>query len=625
MTRLLVGVVGHVDHGKSALVRALTGRDTDRLPEEKRRGISIALGFAHLRVEPDVDIDLLDMPGHEQFVRTMIAGATGIDALLLVVAANEGIRAQTIEHVDIARLLGQRRGVIAVTKTDLVTPDVAARVAADAQQLLARAGFEPPAVVMTSAVRGEGIGELGKALCVLAASAHVRTTDGICYLPIDRAFSIAGHGPVVTGTLRGAPISSGDTLEVWPARRRVRVRAVQVHGEPVVAALPGQRVALNLRDIDTADLRHGMVVAAPDTLEPSGWLTIAIRTVDSAPPLKNGIQLRGLLGTQETDIRLRLLDREVLEAGENGFAQLHLAAPVAIPAGEHVVLRLPSPARTVAGGRVLEPVTRRLRRNAPSVLARLEKLRDLSPEALVAAEAEREASGKVTLQSLSQLSSLSVARIGELLAALPVVVTRKGIVLRRAEVEALMARIPLLLAAQAAGLSGNNLRSLLPGTAAALLDEALGELLARSVIVRRGSQFLVPRPDEDRARARNEAELTATLAAMLREAGLTPPVPGAIVTDAPTKRAVDRLLREGVIVRTVDRAKGKELLFHRDVIAEAQHRLAPLLDSGPGLLVTEIAAALGISRKFCMPLLDHLDSIGFTRRVADRRQRGSRR
>lgn len=623
MTRLVVGVVGHVDHGKTALVRALTGRDTDRLPEEKRRGISIALGFAHLPAGPDADIDLIDMPGHEQFVRTMIAGATGIDALLLVVAANEGIRPQTIEHVDIAALLGLRRAVMAISKTDLVAPEEAARVAGEVARLLERAGFDPPLRVMTSVLREEGIGELRQALSALVARQRPRRADGVPYLPIDRAFTMPGHGPVVTGTLRGAPVADGDLLELLPARRRVRVRAVQVHAEPVAAALPGQRVALNLRDIDTADLRHGMVLAAPDALVPSEWLTMAIRAVDGAPRLKNGARLRVLLGTTEIDGRLRLLDREVLEAGGSGFAELHLAVPVAILAGEHGVLRLPSPARTVAGGRILEPVTRRLRRNDPSVLARLERLRDLSPEALVATELEREDSGKVSLQGLSRLSSLSVARIGELLVALPVVVTRKGIVLRRAQVEALVARIPLLLAAQTTGLSGNQLRSLLPGTAAALLDEALGQLLARGVIVKRGSQFLVPRPDEDRARARSEAELAASLAAMLREAGLAPPVPGAIVTDAKTKRAIDRLLREGAIVRAVDRAKGKELLFHRDAITEAQRCLAPLLDSGPGLLVTEIAAALGISRKFCMPLLDHLDGIGFTRRVGDRRLRGA--
>ena len=501
MTHLVIGVMGHVDHGKTALVRALTGKDTDRLSEEKRRGISIALGFAHLRAGPDTDIDLIDMPGHESFVRTMISGATGIDALLLVVAANEGIKPQTIEHVDIAGLLGLRRAVVAISKIDRVAPEESLRVAEEVTQLLGRSGFDTPVPVMASALCGEGIAELRQALCALATGQRPRAADGVLYLPIDRAFTITGHGPVVTGTLRGAAVVSGDTLELLPARRMVRVRAVQVHGGQVARALPGQRVALNLRDVELAGLERGMVLAAPDTLALSDWLTVsirAIRAVESAPPVKNGMRLRALFGTAEIDSRLRLLDRDVLEAGQNvdqsGFAQLHFSTPVAIPAGEHVVLRLPSPACTVAGGRVLDPVARRLRRGDPLVLAHLETLCDLSPEALVAAEVQREAAGKVTLQRLSQLSALSVPRIGELLTALPVMVTRKGVVLRRVEVEALMARIPPLLALQVGGLPVNNLRSLLPGTVAVVLDEALDRLLAQAVIVRRGNQFLRPSP-----------------------------------------------------------------------------------------------------------------------------------
>src|SRR5579864_198757 len=208
-----MGVIGHVDHGKSALVRALTGEDTDRLPEERQRGISIALGFAHLKVAPATDIDLIDMPGHERFVRTMISGATGIDAVLLVVAANEGIKPQTIEHVDIAGLLGLRRAVVAVSKTDLVAPEQAAAVADDTARLLTRSGLDPLPPIMTSALQEKGIDDLRRALETLAASQHPRSADGMAFLPIDRAFSIPGHGPVVTGTLRGACVATGDTLE----------------------------------------------------------------------------------------------------------------------------------------------------------------------------------------------------------------------------------------------------------------------------------------------------------------------------------------------------------------------------------------------------------------------------
>ena len=619
MTRLVVGVIGHVDHGKTALVRALTGEDTDRLPEEKRRGISIALGFAHLG--GDADIDLIDMPGHERFVRAMISGATGIDAVLLVVAANEGCRPQTIEHVDIAGLLGLRRAAVAISKTDLVASAQASRAADDAVRLLVQAGLEPLPPIMTSALQEKGIDDLHRALEALAAIQRPRAADGVTFLPIDRAFSAPGHGPVVTGTLRGAAISAGDTLELLPSRRPVRVRAVQVHGAPVPAAAPGERVAINLRDIEIAELRRGMALSAPDALPLSEWLTISMRALESAPRLKNGMRVRAMLGTDELDARLRLLERDTLEAGQTGFAQLHLAEPVALPAGEHVVLRLPSPPRTIAGGRVLEPGTRRRQRNCPRILERLEDLRALPRAAMIAAEIQRQASAGTTLRHLSQLSALAAPRIVELLRTLPFVVTRSGLVVRKADLDQLLSRIPPLLAQHATGLSHEKLLSALPGTGPAVLEEALAHLLTRGVLSKRGSQFLVPRPEEDRARAHHEARLAAQIAATLRRSGLTPPSPTAIVTDPLSKRAVEQLLRDGLIVRALDRAKGKEILFHRDAIEEAQRRLAPLLERVPGLLVTEVGAALGISRKYSMPLLDHLDTIRFTRRIKDRRVR----
>jgi selenocysteine-specific elongation factor len=616
-------VIGHVDHGKTALVRALTGEDTDRLPEEKQRGISIALGFAHLRVGSDTDIDLIDMPGHERFVRTMISGATGIDAVLLVVAANEGSKPQTVEHVDIAGLLGLRRAVVAISKTDLVSPPEARRVADDALRLLARSGLDPLPPVMTSALQEKGIEDLRQALKALAAKLRPRAADAVTFLPIDRAFSIAGHGPVVTGTLRGAAITAGDTLELLPLRRTVRVRAVEVHGTRMAAATPGQRVAINLRDVEIAELKRGMALTAPDTLELSDWLTISIRAVEGAAPLKNGMRVRAMLGTDELDARLRLLDRDVLEAGQTGFAQLHCALAVALPAGEHVVLRRASPPQTVAGGKVLEPGTRRQPRNCPRILQRLEDLCAMPPAAMIAAEAERQGPAGTTLRQLSQLSALATPRIVELLQTLPLAVTRSGLVVRKADLDSLLSRIPSLLTPHATGLSHDKLLSALPGTGAAVLDEALGRLLARGVISKRGSQLLVPRPEEDRARAGSEAELASRIAEMLRRAGLTPPNPSAIVTDPQSRRAVDRLLREGVIVRAVDRAKGREILFHQEAIEDARRRLAPLLGRAPGLLVTEAGAALGISRKYSMPLLDHLDTIRFTRRIKDRRVRAS--
>jgi selenocysteine-specific elongation factor len=619
VTHLVLGVIGHVDHGKTALVGALTGEDTDRLPEEKQRGISIALGFARLKLDAQSAVDLIDMPGHERFVRTMISGATGLDAALLVVAANEGIKPQTVEHVDIAGLLGLSRAVVAVTKTDLVAPEAARAVGDEAVRLLARAGLSAAAPVLTAAPQGRGVDDLRRAIGALAAGQRSRPADGLAYLPIDRAFSIPGHGPVVTGTLRGAALSAGDALELLPAGRPVRVRAVQVRGAGWRTAAPGQRVALNLRDVELAELARGMALAAPDTLTPADWLTFAVRAVDGAPPLKNGARLKALFGADEVEARLRLLDRDVLAPGQRGFAQLRCERPVALPAGEHLILRLISPARTVAGGKLLEAAARRERRGDPAVLERLAALRDLPPAEVIAREVERAGPAGTTLRQLSQLTALAQPRIAELLQGAPVLVTRTGLVLARVELDRLVSRIPALLARQRDGLSPDKLLAALPGASEAALEEALVRLSSRGAVVRRGGQLLVPRPEEDLARARTEEELAGKIAEALRQGGLTPPDPKAIVTDLAAKRAVDRLLREGVIVRALDRPRGKEILFHREAIDDARRRLAPLLARDEGLLVTEAGAALGVSRKYSMPLLDHLDSIRFTRRIDERR------
>lgn len=622
MTRIVVGVIGHVDHGKTALVRALTGQDTDRLPEEKRRGISIALGFAHLTAGPDSEVDLIDMPGHERFVRTMISGATGIDAVLLVVAANEGIKPQTVEHVDIASLLGLRRAVIAITKTDLVSRDQSRRTAEEAVRLLVESGLEPMPPAMVSAPRGEGIDELRRRLEALTAGQAPHSTDGLAYLPIDRAFSVTGHGPVVTGTLRGAAIRAKDTLELLPSCRRVRIRGIQVHGARVAAALPGQRVALNLRDVELVELERGMAVAAADALMPSEWLTVAIRAVPGAPPLRNGIRVSALIGTSELEGRLRLLDSDILHAGESAMAQLHCAEPVAVPAREPVILRLPSPARTVAGGRVLEPVTRRCRRHDPQILQRLECLRDLAPAALIAAELRRRGAAGVSLRHASQLTALAVPTIAGLIRTQPIATTRSGWLVRQSDLKDLIAGISALVAPHAGGLTRKQLSAALPEAGPEILEEALAQLLARGALQERGDRVSVPRPAEDRLRAQRDSELAVRIAEMLRKAGLSPPNPGEIVTDARSHRAVDRLLRAGILVRAVDRAKVREMLFHRDAIEEARRRLGPLLDRPQGALVMEMREALGISRKHIMPLLEHLDAIRFTRRIHDRRVRG---
>lgn len=649
MTRRLLGVIGHVDHGKTALVRALTGIETDRLPEEKRRGISIALGFAHF-IAGDATVDLIDMPGHERFVRTMVSGATGIGAVLLVVAANEGIQAQTVEHIEIAALLGLRQTVLAVTKRDLATPERLAEVTRDSLALARSAGLEVAETVAVSAVRGDGIEALRAALARLPG-ADAREW-GYPWLPVDRAFSIAGHGTVVTGTLRRGAIASGDELVLSPSGEAVRVRGLQVHNAKVASAGVGQRVAVNLRAVSTEETARGVALTRPGALPPASWLSVRLRAVPSAAgPLRDGARLRLLAGTLEVEASLRLLDRRELAPGETGSAQLHCAEPVAVPAREAFILRSPSPARTVAGGVVLDPQASRLRRRDPAALERLERLAGETPERLVAREvADAGAAGRPVL-ALARLSGLSPDRVvaalgdkaagdkalgdkasgdkaagpqGPASAGTGAVVIARGVAVARAALDAVGARVPALLAEAPDGMARERLLAALPGVSGPVLEESLSRLAASGVLRLAGGLVAPVRAAFERDRADRDQLGAEALAERVRQAGLSAPDTRDFAADPVLRRLADRLVREGVLVRASDRVQKRELLFHRDTVEAARLRLAPLLAEGAGLLVSDAGAALGVSRKFSVPLLEHFDQIGFTRRVADRRQLAQR-
>ena len=615
--RLLLGVIGHVDHGKTALVRALTGMETDRLEEEKRRGISIALGFAHLDL-PGAVADLIDMPGHERFVRTMISGATGIDAVLLVVSAAEGIKPQTVEHVDIAGLLGLRQAVIAVSKADLVPRPQAEAVAQEVAALVRAAGMAVAPPVLTSAITGEGLGALRDAIGQALQAASVQEDDGFPYLPIDRAFSLAGHGTVVTGTLRRGGIVAGSELAAIPSGETVRVRGLQVHGAPVTAAAPGQRVAVNLRGTELAAVPRGSALTVAGLLAPSAWLSVQIRSVASAPKLTTTARLRLLFGTQEVDARLRLLDRDELQPGETALAQLHCAMPVCVPARERFILRLASPASTVAGGVVLDPETIRQRRHAPRVLTRLTALATATPAAIVQQEVVGAGHSGVGLPRLARMAGVAPARAAALLAGGPLLLLRNGQAVTPDALDAVAARLPRVLQSHADGLSREALGRLLPNVGAAVLDEAASRLARSGVLRQERGLIRVYQAARERSQAEADAALATRMLDALRKAGLTPPDASTLASDPLARRLLDRLVREGAVIRTTDRVQKRDIFFHPDAVEGARRRLAPLL-SEPGLLVKEAGEALGISRKFSVPLLEHLDAVRFTRRVADRR------
>ncbi len=624
MRTALIGVLGHVDHGKTALVRALTGTETDRLPEERARGISIALGFARL-LHGDAEIDLVDVPGHERFVRTMVAGATAMQASLLCVDAQEGVRLQTAEHAGIAALLGIRRGVVAVTRCDRAGAGAAARAAAPARVLLARLGLGDWPVVATSAVTGEGMAALADRLGGLAREGLPpeggSAAEG-AWLPVDRAFSVAGAGTVVTGALRRAPLAVGEEVEILPAGRRARVRGLQRHGAALDRTMPGRRTAVALRGVSPAEVPPGSVLATPGLLTPSLRLDARVVLLASAPrSLARGEALRLLCGTAEVGARLHLLDREAIAPGEAAMAQLRLDAPLAVPAREPFVLRLASPACTLGGGVVLDPAPpRRPPRDAPLLAAMAEgtpldaaalRLRAAGPRGARPEELARIASllpGTVTAR-LPGVVRLGCGRLldGATWAALEAALL--------AAVEAAQRRDPT-----APGPTLAELRTALPegvpleGIAARLV--AAGGLdLASGRLTRRGLDPLALLPPEARA-------ILAAVEAAFRQGGLAPPETAAVVgSDRRRAQAIALLLRRGRLVRAPDAMQKREILFHREALAAAraalQGRYAGLAE---GFLVGECGRLLGISRRFAVPLLERLDAEGFTRREGDRRR-----
>ena len=616
MKRLVLGVVGHVDHGKTALVRALTGMETDRLPEEKRRGISIALGFAHARIGGEVDF--VDAPGHERFVRAMVSGVTGADAVLLVVAANEGVKPQTREHLTIAALLGVREALIAVTKRDLVSEDQAVAVGEAAVTLARELGLRTAAPVSVSALAGEGLDSLRAAIAGLVERQPPHADDGFAYLPIDRAFLMSGQGLVVTGTLRRGRLNAAMPVELHPAGAPVRIRGLQVHGCAVEVVEPGQRVAANLKGVDADRVARGMALASLGVLAPAEWLTVALRAAPDAPPLPTGARLELLIGADQAAARLRLLDRKTLDPGAAAIAQLRCARPLAAPARDGFVLRTPSPPLTVAGGRVLDPQTRRLRRREPQRLSRLGELARAEGPARLKLVLEDAGGAGVRLARLARLSGLSPERAAAGAAALGAGRLPGDVLVERAALERAAARVAAALESAAGPLPRRSLAERLPRLGPEVLDAAVAGLVAAGRARAEGGRIGLVRAAQERARADAEAELARRLGEQLRAGGLAPPDLAAAAAGREARRALERLVRQGVAVRTLDRVQKREVLFHADAVEAARRRLAPLLKP-PGLLASEAGRALGVSRKYTIPLLEHLDAVRFTRRVGDRR------
>src|SRR5271170_7589572 len=391
MKSVIVGTAGHIDHGKTALVKALTGIDADRLEEEKRRGITIDIGFAHLELPTPngemIRFGFVDVPGHERFVRNMLAGVGGIDLVLLVVAADESVMPQTREHFDICRLLGIPRGVVALTKSDLADADTLSLARLETEELVRSSFLEGAPVVPVSARTGVGLDALRDALVRVAESCPARDAAGAFRLPIDRSFAIKGFGTVVTGTLVGGSLRAEDEAEILPVGLRVRVRGLESGGKKIERALAGQRTAVNLAGVDHAAVARGMTLVPPDRFSPTTRFQARIELLATARPMRRRFRAHLFQGSAETVAVVRVLDpggeEKAIAPGESRFAELRTAAPIFVLPGDRFVLRQYSPVITMGGGVVLDTLPSRRRRDAPALRLRLDVLERGDPPAIL--------------------------------------------------------------------------------------------------------------------------------------------------------------------------------------------------------------------------------------------------
>jgi selenocysteine-specific elongation factor len=617
---IVIGTAGHIDHGKTSLVTALTGIDTDRLAEEKRRGISIDLGFAHLPLRGGT-VSFVDVPGHERFIKNMLAGVGGIDAVLLVVAADESVKPQTVEHFEICRLLGVRCGVVAITKADLASGDRIDETAEEVRELVEGSFLEGAPVVSVSTYTGVGLAELKAELEKLASTSVARGSSGFARLPIDRSFAIRGFGTVVTGTLLGGQLDSGDSVELYPVRRSLRIRGIQVHGGPVSTAFAGQRAAINLAGIEAGDVQRGFV------LGPSGVFETTVRAdavidyantagIDTAAFAGRPVTVQVYSGTVEAQARLKLLSRD---SGRPILARLAFRQPMLLLPGDRFIIRQSSPSMTIAGGTVIEPFPPlRLRRERN--IARLSYLADAD-----LAQRARLLVGETTngrlLSNLVSATGTPSAQLKELIrsdASLYFADQEQRVLTRDwiTKQQALAVKWLENFHEENPAMPGAPLQTfraaVFQGIEASLADVLLRQM--PGVTTRSHSVALGSHSASFTAR---EIEVIEWIASTYRSAGFQPPELAEVlaISQVNAKQAqplLEFLFKSNRLVRI-----SGEFIFHCDVLAHLRESLTKV--RGREFSVPEFKDWTQISRKFAIPLLEYLDRERVTRRTGDKR------
>ena len=627
---VIVGTAGHIDHGKSSLVEALTGTNPDRLEEEKRRGITLDLGFAFLELE-GVRLGLVDVPGHERFVRNMLAGAGGIDLVLLVIAADEGIKPQTREHFEICSLLGIPRGIVAITKSDLVDADTLGLVRLEIEEYVRGSFLESAPIVPVSSRSGTGLDELKQVLRRAAQAVAAKDATQNFRLPIDRSFAMKGFGTVVTGTLISGAVKLEDEVELYPVRKRLRVRGLHSGGKQIERAVAGQRTAVNLAGIEHEEITRGMVLAPAGLFESTQRVDARITLLGSAPPLKNRARVHFHQGTAEAIAEVILLNDAggELAAGGSTFAQLRLDKPLLLLPGDRFILRRFSPVVTIGGGTVLDARAPRHKRKDAAVAPFLGVLEHGTREEILGALVEAAPRGMtlpeivartgwIEVETRAVAEKLAAVKRVRILGSAPIVVAPAqavtgGAAAIRKAVETFHRANPLL-----PGIPKQELRARAGRARVEMFEAALGDLVAARALVVAGD--LVGQAGREIALSADESRAKELIEREFESAGLTVPgfatVLAKLPVDAPrAQKILQILLREKVLMKV-----SSDLVYHRITLQRLRETLAKYRkEHGVRLPITVFKELTGITRKYAIPLLEYLDREQVTRRAGDER------
>lgn len=632
MKQVILGTAGHIDHGKTSFVKAISGIDTDRLKEEKLRGITIELGFAFIDLPNGQHVGIVDVPGHERFIKNMVAGATGIDLVAMIIAADEGVMPQTVEHLDICSLLGIRYGLIVLTKIDLVDNEWLELVTEDIKKFVKGTFLENAPIIPVSSVTGKGISEFITALEALTSKIPEKPSSSLFRLPVDRVFTMKGFGTVITGTLISGQVHVGDTIMIYPSKITSKVRGIQVHNQSVDTAYSGMRTAINFQGLEKESVNRGDVVSTPDALVPSFMIDGAIHFLKSNPkPMKNRMRIRFHAGTAEVLGNIILLDTDELAPGENAIVQLRLDTPVALVKDDRFVIRSYSPVRTLGGGSVLNPIPQKHKRFKPDIIKGLQELNSQHMDKIISYHIQTSGFQGLSFANLKIMTNLDDKPLQDSLQHL---LSTKIILLADREnrifihysvFDDLKQTIKNLIETYhktnplKSGMPKEEIKSkLVSPVSPKLFNLVIGHMVKEQLIVQ--EEDIVRLITHKVALEANQVDIRIKILKAYQTSGLEPPYFKDLINQLgidleQAKAVLGLLLDEGILIKIKD-----DLFFYADTLNQLKQKTIDFLMKHGEMTTSQFKSIANVSRKYLIPLIEYFDAKNITIRVGDVRK-----